>query len=105
MKIEIENSTGNVYADLGLSDSSEMKVKAGLARAIAAAIKARGLTQAEAAERMGLPQPKVSGILRGVFRGVSVEKMMECLQGLGLDVHISVGPAKRPEHAEILVLA
>ncbi len=54
---------------------------------------------------MGLPQPKVSGILRGVFRGVSVEKMMECLQGLGLDVHISVGPAKRPEHAEILVLA
>ncbi len=41
MKIEIENSTGNVYADLGLSDSSEMKVKAGLARAIADAIKAR----------------------------------------------------------------
>ena len=80
MKIEIENSTGNVYADLGPSDSSEMKVKAGLARAIADAIKARGLTQAEAAERMGLPQPKVSGILRGVFRGVSVEKMMECLR-------------------------
>src|SRR5687768_4279618 len=100
-KIEIEKSSGNVYADLGLADSSEMKVKAGLARAIADTITALRLTQAEASDRMGLPQPKVSLLLRGVFRGVSVEKMMECLQGLGLDVHIHIEPAKKPQHAEI----
>lgn len=105
MKVEIERSSGNVYADLGYPDSGEMKVKAGLARAIARAIEDRGLTQTEAAKRMGLPQPKVSGMLRGRFRGISVEKMMECLQSLGLDVQITIGPAKRPEHAEILVVS
>lgn len=105
MGIRIEKSSGNVYADLGYPDPGEMKIKAGLARAIADTIKAQNLTQDQAAERMGLSQGKVSGIVRGVFRGVSVAKMMEGLQRLGLDVHISVEPAKDPEHAEILVEA
>lgn len=105
MKVEVERSSGNVYADLGYPGSGEMKVKAGLARAIARAIEDRGLTQTEAAKRMGLPQPKVSELLRGRFRGISVEKMMDCLQGLGLDVQIRVGPAQRPGQAEISVIA
>src|SRR5699024_7218951 len=71
MKVEIERSSGNVYADLGYPDADEMKIKAGLARAIARAIEDRGLTQTEAAKRMGLSQPKVSGLLRGRFRGIS----------------------------------
>ncbi len=105
MSIKIEKSSGNVYVDLGYPDPGEMKIKAGLAKAIAEAIKAQGLTQDQAAERMGLSQPKVSGIVRGVFRGISVAKMMEGLQRLGLDVHIFVEPARNPGHAEILVEA
>ena len=48
-----------------------MLVKAQLADKIADIIKRRRLTQAEAAEIIGLPQPKLSGLLRGQFRGVS----------------------------------
>lgn len=105
MNIEIEKSTGNVYDDLGYSRPGEMKIKADLARAIADTIQQLDLTQAEAAKRMGLSQGKVSGIVRGVFRGISVAKMMECLQGLGLDVHILVEPARQPDHPRILVEA
>jgi len=48
-----------------------MLIKAQLATKIGETIKRRRLTQVEAAEIIGLPQPKRSGLLRGQFRGVS----------------------------------
>jgi predicted XRE-type DNA-binding protein len=54
-----------------------------------------GLTQVEAAAILGLPQPKLSGILRGQFRGVSERKLIECLTGLGRDVDIVVKDTPR----------
>ena len=60
--------SGNVFADLGLPDADEMLAKAGLASAILDVIEQRGLTQAEAAEKMGIDQPKVSKIVRGRLR-------------------------------------
>lgn len=105
MNSEIEVSSGNVYADLGYRDADEMKVKAALAGAIGSAITELGMTQADAATQMGLPQPKVSEMLRGRFRGISEAKMMTCLQRLGRDVQITVKPAELPDRAEISVAA
>lgn len=62
--IEIENGSTNVYEDLGLPDAAEMKVKAVLAAKIGEIIKHRHLTKIEAAEILGKPQPKLSGMLR-----------------------------------------
>lgn len=93
--IEVEESSGNVYADLGRADAGEMLVKAQLATKIGAIIKARHLTQVQAAEILGLPQPKVSDMLRGRFRGISQSKMMDCLSRLGRDVQIVVKTAPR----------
>jgi predicted XRE-type DNA-binding protein len=93
--IEIEQGSGNVYADLGLPDASEMLVKAQLASKIGAIIKARHLTQLQAAEILGMPQPKVSEMLRGKFRGISESKMIDCLSRLGRDVQIVVKAAPR----------
>ncbi|WP_296253535.1 helix-turn-helix domain-containing protein [Pseudomonas sp. UBA4194] len=93
--IEIEQGSGNVYADLGLPDASEMLVKAQLASKIGAIIKARHLTQVQAAEILGMPQPKVSEMLRGKFRGISESKMIDCLSRLGRDVQIVVKAAPR----------
>ena len=90
----IEEGSANVYADLGRPDAEEMLVKAQLASRISEIIKRRRLTQAAAAEVTGLPQPKLSGLLRGQFRGVSEAKMMACLTRLGRDVRIVVGPAR-----------
>lgn len=55
--IEVEAGSGNVFADLGLPDADKLKIKSGLTVEIARAIRERGLTQAEAAGRMGLTQP------------------------------------------------
>jgi len=97
--IEIEESTGNVYADLGMADADEMIVKAQLATKIGEIIKSRKWRQQQAAEVLGMTQPKLSKMLRGQFRGISEAKMLDCLARLGRDVQIVVGPARRAASA------
>ena len=92
---DIEIGGGNVYADLGRKDAAVMLVKAQLASKIDAIIKDRQLTQTQAAKLVGLSQPKLSGLLRGQFRGVSETKMLDGLARLGRDIQIVVGPARR----------
>jgi predicted XRE-type DNA-binding protein len=91
--IDMEVGTTNVYADLGRADADEMLVKAQLASKIGDILRRRKWTQAHAAEVLGIPQPKLSGLLRGQFRGISEAKMMDCLAKLVRDVCIVVGPA------------
>lgn len=91
--IEIEPSSGNVFADLGLPDAEKLKVKSGLVIEITRAVRKLDLTQEEAGRRMGLPQPKVSAMLRGHFANISERKLMDCLNRLGYDIEITVKPA------------
>ena len=85
----------NVYADLGNTAAEEMLVKAQLATKIREIIKLRKLTQTQAAALLGMPQPKLSNMLHGRFRGISEAKMLECLTLLGRDVQIVVKTASR----------
>lgn len=94
--IEVEVSSGNVFADLGLPDADKLKIKSGLTIEIAKAIRERGLTQAEAAKRMGLTQPKVSSLLHGEFSNFSERKLMDCLNRLGYDIEIRVRETTEP---------
>ncbi len=91
--IEVETSSGNVFADLGLPDAEKLKIKSGLVIEITRAVRKLGLTQEEAGRRMGLPQPKVSAMLRGNFSNLSERKLMDCLNRLGYDIEITVKPA------------
>jgi len=93
--VDIQKSSGNVYADLGLPDAEEMLVKARLAAKIGEIIKHRHLTQQQASETLGMPQSKISNMLRGNFRGISESKMIECLNLLGRDIQIVVKKAPR----------
>jgi len=92
---KIEKGGMNVYADLGIADAEEMQVKAQLATKIGEIIKLRKLTQTQASSLLGMPQPKLSNMLRGRFRGISEAKMIECLTLLGRDVQIVVKTASR----------
>lgn len=65
-----------------------MHVKATTAAKIGEIIKHRHLTQTQAAEILGMTQPKLSGMLRGQLRGISEAKMLECMNRLGRDVQI-----------------
>jgi predicted XRE-type DNA-binding protein len=101
--IEIKPSSGNVFTDLGLPNPDEMLVKAELARKISNAIIARHITQAEAAELLGIDQPKVSALMRGRLAGFSLERMFRFLNTLGIDVEITVKPKSRDD-AQIIVV-
>ena len=90
--IEVESGSGNVFADLGLADAEKLKIKSGLLIEITKAVRRLDLTQEEAGRRMGLPQPKVSSLLRGDFTNLSERKIMECLNRLGYDIEITVKP-------------
>jgi predicted XRE-type DNA-binding protein len=95
--IHHENSSGNVYEDLGSPVAADMRIKATLVQKISARIAEKGWTQMEAASLLGLPQPRISAILNGKFRDVSQQKLMECLIRLGHDIDIVVHPIRKEE--------
>ena len=84
-----------MFADLGLPDAEKLKIKSGLVIEIVKAIRRLDLTQAEAAQRIGLTQPKVSALLRGEFTNFSERKLMDCLNRIGYDVEIRIKRASR----------
>lgn len=94
--IEVQRGSDNVFADLGLPDAEKLKIKTGLVVEIRKAIRALGLTQQAAAKRMNIPQPKVSGMMRGDFANLSERKLMDCLNRLGYDIEIQVRPTSEP---------
>jgi predicted XRE-type DNA-binding protein len=103
--IEVESSSCNVFADLGLPDADKLKIKLGLVIEITQAIRKLGLTQQEAAKRMGITQPKVSDMMRGDFSNLSERKLMDCLNRLGYDIEIKVKPASQPVGHLMLAIA
>ncbi len=94
-KIHVEESSGNVFADIGLSNPDERLAKADLAIRIGEAIRARRLTQTQAARTLKIDQPKISRLLRGQLSGFSTERLMHFLTMLGRDVEITVKPTPR----------
>jgi predicted XRE-type DNA-binding protein len=85
---KIEKSSGNVYEDLGFPDASIELAKAELARQIVAIISERNLKQVDAAEVLGIDQPKVSMLVRGRLGGFSLERLFKFLNALGCFVEI-----------------
>jgi predicted XRE-type DNA-binding protein len=101
--VEVLHSSENVFADLELPDAEKLKIKTGLVVEIRKAMRLLGLTQQELAKRVGIPQPKVSGMMRGDFTNLSERKLMDCLNRLGYDIEIKIRPTT--EQVGHLILA
>jgi predicted XRE-type DNA-binding protein len=103
-RIDVHDSTGNVFDDMGMRDAEERLAKAELARVIRNEIRERSLSQSEAADLLGIKQPDVSDLVRGKLGRFSMERLERFLNALDLEVRIQIGP--RPawkEHAGISV--
>jgi predicted XRE-type DNA-binding protein len=87
---DYEVSSGNIFADLDLPNAEELNTKATLAARIVVLIQKRGLTQAKAAQLMGIDQPKVSDLNRGRLEKFSIERLCELLTRLGCDIKITI---------------
>ena len=104
-RIPVKESTGNIFADLGFANPEREQLKAHLTVQIYRLVKQRGLTQAEAGEILGIKQPHVSSLMRGLSGAFSVERLMDFLTALGQDVEITVRPTRKNHGKVSLVIA
>jgi len=95
----IVRGSGNVFADLDFPDAEERQTKLRLAYALNAVMDAQRLTQAAAAARLGLNQPKVSALRNYKLEGFSVERLMTLLNALDQDVEIVIRKKPRARAA------
>jgi predicted XRE-type DNA-binding protein len=94
-KTRAKLGSGNVFADLGLPNPEQELLKARLTLQIYKIVKARGLTQAQVGEILGIKQPHVSTLMRNRAGNFSVGRLMEFLTALGQDVEITVKPTRK----------
>ncbi len=94
-KAGVRKSSRNVFADLGLPNPEQERLKAQLTLQIYKIVKARGLTQVQAGDILGIKQPHVSTLMRNRAGNFSVGRLMEFLTALGQDVEITVKPTRK----------
>lgn len=90
-----EYGSGNVFADLGVSEPVEQQTKVDLAIQLNAEIDRLGISQEELARRLGVRQPNVSAIRNYRLSGFSIARLMEFVACLGNDVEILIRPVAR----------
>lgn len=88
----ITRGTSNVFADLGRPDAGERQTKTRLAMAVNEIIADRKLRQADAAQLLGVPQPRISSLKNYKLNDFSVQKLMDFLTALDQDVEINIRP-------------
>lgn len=104
-RFKVEESSGNVFADIGLADAEELLLKAKLVVEIVQLIEKKGLTQAEVARRTELDQPKISRLLNGHLSGFSVDRLFAILNRLGHSVEVRISSKERaPEKSSTRVM-
>lgn len=103
--IKLTKSSGNVFADLALPDADKYLAKADLAYQINHIIENRHLKQTDAAEILGIDQPKISALSCGRLDGFSIERLIDFLNRLDRDVEIRVKkrPTRRKSHGQLKV--
>ncbi|HQY89338.1 MAG TPA: XRE family transcriptional regulator, partial [Tepidisphaeraceae bacterium] len=66
-------------------------------------IESAELSQAAAAIRLGVDQPKISALLRGQLKGFSTERLMRFITALNRDVVITIRSAQDQKHPSVRV--
>jgi len=103
-KPDFEESSGNVFADLGFKNSKQEMLKARLTVEIYKLLRKRGVTESEAAKLLGTTQAQVSALMRCRPVSVSVGRLMEFLNVLGQDVEVTVKPSARRKAGDMSVV-
>ncbi len=75
------------------AEAENMKLRSALMIVIKEYIKAKGWTQAEAAERLGVTQPRVSDLMRGKIDLFGLDTLVNMATAVGLKVQVRVREA------------
>lgn len=96
-KLLIERSGGNVFADIGFDagESANLAMRADCMMALAHWFGQSGLTQAAAAKRIGVRQPRLNALLKGAIGEFSLDALVNMAALAGLNAKLSIKPSRR----------
>ena len=76
------------------SEAASMKLRAEVANQIIERMQARKLTQAKAAELIGVTQPRISDLMRGRLNLFSLDALVDMADRVGLQTRVVVSPKR-----------
>jgi predicted XRE-type DNA-binding protein len=93
----VTKGSGNVFADLGFSpaESRNLFIRAQMMTALRDFIEKEGLTQAAAAKRLKVSQPRISDLARGKISRFSLDTLVNMLTDAGLEVDFRIKQPSR----------
>jgi predicted XRE-type DNA-binding protein len=93
----ITEGSGSVFADLGFSpaEARNLRMRSQMMTALRKFIEKGGLTQAEAARRLKVSQPRISDLTRGKISRFSLDTLVNMLTDAGLEVDFRIKPPTR----------
>lgn len=99
--IEFEESSGNVFEDLGFDTATADRLthKAELVGVLHRLQQERDLSQVAFSRLVGIPQPRLSKLFSGKIAGMSTDKLLDAIAKLGGHVTIRVEPHPSPSAA------
>jgi predicted XRE-type DNA-binding protein len=95
--IEFEESSGNVFADLGLKDADQLMARAQIGYHVFKILEEKDLKQREIADVLGIAQPDVSHLMNGHFSRFTTDKLLDFLKRLDRKVTIEVSRHQKGE--------
>lgn len=96
-RTRITKSSGSVFADLGFSpaEARSLRLRSQMMTALRQFIENERLTQAEAARRFKVSQPRISDLTRGKISRFSLDSLVNMLTDAGLEVDFRIKPPSR----------
>jgi predicted XRE-type DNA-binding protein len=104
-EIEFEESSGNIFADLGLEDAEELFTRAQIGFCVFKILEDKKLKQRDIARVLGIAQPDVSHLMNGHFSRFTTDKLLNFLKRLDQKVTIQVSHRHEGEPYQQVVFA
>ena len=97
MARKLRRSSGNLFRDLGFpaEEAENLRIRSELMARLSLLIEAEEWTQSEAAQLLGVSQPRVSALVRGKIDLFSIDTLVKMLSRVGLRVTVTARPRKR----------
>jgi len=75
------------------AEAANMSMRSNLLIAIEQRVRSWGVTQAEAARRLGITQPRLNDLLRGRITNFSLDTLINLAEQVGLTVRLDIAEA------------
>jgi predicted XRE-type DNA-binding protein len=97
MATTIRRSSGNVFRDLGFpaEEAAHLRIRSYFMMLLTELIRARNLTQGQAADLFGVSQPRISDLVRGKLERFSIDGLVEMFERAGFRVVARQGTRRR----------